>query len=175
MISFNKNLYNKLICFISCGCFLLKADAIFASCVVDNPNPHRPFVIALVTSILLIGIFTSLSWTIHKTLFSHACLFSWSKVIVVITSIMIGVFGSFGIPQYDPIFRTFGSDLPFQISFLIKFNYLLWIPTIVLFILFGVYRKSSNQLLYFRLLLILNATLWILILLSLYLVEIRLC
>ena len=155
---------------------MLNANTIFASCVVDNPDPPKPFIFALVSSLLLVVILTSLSWAIHKTVSSHASLFPWSKVIAVITSIMIGVFGSFGMQQYhESIFGTFGSELPTDIYFLVKYNYLLWMPTLFIFVLLSAYNKSSNQLLYFRISLTFNSILWILILISLLLLQIRLC
>lgn len=144
-------------CFAAIAVFFLPMHSALA-CIREEDSFNFPlFLIFSAMMIFVVAMFALLSWSIKKIFFQK---FSWFPLVFTLSlllSLALGIFGTFGISQYEPIFAIFGEDLPRGTQILLNVRQLLWLPSILTAWLYYSTREKPNKTFYFTAILVTEA------------------
>ena len=145
-----------------------QVNIVFACIEHNHFYPLSAVVVGMFFTFAFTCLLTVIAKGFHKIFLSQKYLFSLIKVTTSILSVLIGLFGSLAIPQYRYIFEDFGNEIPIHTYILVRSNHLLWLPSLLLIVLFIKSKYCSNINRYLKVLLFSEVLISILVFWSLY-------
>jgi hypothetical protein len=143
------------------GFFLPMHSAL--ACISEEDSFNSPAFLILSTIMLfIVAMFSFLAWLIKKLFFQQFFRFSTIFALSFLLSLGLGAFGTFAIPQFELVYASFGVDLPSGTEILFSFRQFLWLPFILIIVLYYSTRDNPNKTRYFAVALLIEAGLSIL-------------
>ena len=119
-------------------------------CINKEDSFSTPiFVIAFIFTLLFVSFLTLFVWTIKKVFFRNKIVFPTLIVLTSLISIVLGVVGSFVVPEFETIFLSFGEELPAQTRTILTTSHFLWIPFFLILFLWFFFKTAPLDLIIF--------------------------
>lgn len=115
------------------------------ACIRNEDSFDPAPVILFMFVLLFISVLVFLAWAVWKVFFRRYAIFSVLLVSASILSLVLGIFGTLGLPEFESIFSAFGSDLPLQTKVLLAGRHLLWLPTLLVIVLWHTSRNAATR------------------------------
>ena len=139
------------------------------ACIREAGAFHVPaFVIVFGIVVMAVALLTLVAWIIKRLFFPN---FAWFPPILVasgLLALLLGIAGSFFIPEFEVVFASFGPDLPGQTKFLFAARHFLWLPMLAVIGLWLASKNWKNRLRYWAGTLVFELILLFLALAALY-------
>lgn len=136
---FVKPCVTKLI--VAFACFFSPIHSAFACSSAICKNCPPTFLLVFAILVGLVSLITLAAWFIKRRFFRSQSFASPLLVATGLLALLLGIMGSFVIPEFSTVFESFGVDLPMQTKYVLAARQFLWLPAL-LFI--GLWRVSKN-------------------------------
>ena len=148
--------------------FVFPMHSAFA-CVSEEGSFNPPiFIIAFAIMVMLVSVLTFVAWAIRKIFFPNYSLFLPIIVATGLLAILLGITDFFVIPKFESIFVSFGADLPIPTMVLFSIRHFLWLPTLLVIVLWHSSKNWQNRARYLVAALFAETNLLLLVLAALY-------
>jgi hypothetical protein len=121
-------------------------------------------ILGLTIATVLIGIIQAVKWLF----FPQATGFSVFALTSVLLGIILGLLGTFVVPNFKVVFESFGADLPTLTKLVLDFRYFLWAPLFLIAISWQLLRAHKARGIYYQVCFLVETLLLCLVLWALY-------
>ena len=104
---------------------------------------HR--LVELAASVVITLLLLFLTWAVKRLFFKDAEQLSVPLVFALLCSLAFGLVGYFVVPAFEPVFASFGAELPALTQWLIDFRPVFFLPTLLVFTLGYFFRKCPKN------------------------------
>jgi magnesium-transporting ATPase (P-type) len=102
------------------------------------------FIVGIVFSVAL----TAIVWVVKLAFFRKAKSFPVFAVTSAILGIVLGLFATFFVPEFEKVFKSFGASLPAPTRWVLDFRYLLWLPLLLVIASWWPLRSNATRVRY---------------------------
>lgn len=149
--------------------FMATTHSAFACMGTGEPGLFEPLlVMALAVTLFSILFFYFVSWLIRRMFFRGLGRWPVVSLTAFLFSIVLGIFGTFMVPKFEYIIRSFVGETSVHANFVFTFNDYLWLPAFLILVLWFSIKNSLERNRYFAAVLFVEACLLVFLLSTLY-------
>jgi hypothetical protein len=131
------------------------------------------YIVAFIVALLLTIALTAVAWGIKRIFFRRANHFTILAFVSIIFGVILGVFATFIVPQFESVYQSFGAEIPMPTGIVLRFRALLWLPLLLTAISLCRLRVQTAHLRYYLFGVMSETMLLLLVLMILYALIIK--